>query len=254
MGWLGQAGGKLRAVKRRGIAIKFGLGDAPYRPARMLHSIFHAAALFLRRVAPVMFGDKFFQRTGSGHLRFARGLRLQVIPALIELQGVFRPRRRMSRTHLQMVAHGQRDVVLVVTNPRYRGDGGFRDNLLDEDHAATPFLAGEAPNVKSQIQFFKFLVERDGHPQHFCLQEQKTHDAGVGRALVFVEHRAGGHERLEDLARARVIEQHQVTPLSGEEGFGVAVIHVRAGRNYTRRQKTRRVRARGLQEFVGRVP
>jgi len=75
---------------------------------------------------------------------------------------------------------------------RAAATAAFGTISLMKTTAATPFLAEEAPDIKPQIQLFKFLVQRDGHPQHFCLQEQKTDDAGVRLSLIGVSAAARG--------------------------------------------------------------
>ncbi len=71
-------------------------------------------------------------------------------------------RSKAAATGENLVASRQGDVVLVVEVAGDQGDGGPRHDLLDEDDAAAPLVAGFVADVEAQVDLLEVAVEGDG--------------------------------------------------------------------------------------------
>src|SRR5438094_3035913 len=111
-----------------------------------------------RGVAPIMFGDEFFVRTGRVRLRFAVRVHGEMFPFIAAAPLVFHSHNAVSVFHF--AAHRERHIRLAVEDPRGDGDGDFRDEFADENDAASPSVGCE-PNgliayITAQIYLFEF--------------------------------------------------------------------------------------------------
>src|SRR5262249_18032839 len=132
------------------VALESGLARPPDAPARMFDPVFDAAAVALRGVAPVMFGDELLFRTFDERSRLAGGPRADVMPRSAVAPRIFdRPvRRDRSVVQIYSAPHPPRDVIFVVNGAGHGRDRPSRRDLFDEDHAAPPSVFRTSEDVK----------------------------------------------------------------------------------------------------------
>src|SRR5207237_10932502 len=118
-----------------------------------------------RVVAPIMFGDEFFVRTGR--LRFAMRVHGEMFPFIAAAPLVFHSHNSVSVFHF--AAHREGEIRLAVENARGDGDGDFGDEFTDENDAASPGVGCEPhglfANIKAQIYFFEIAMPRNGQAE-----------------------------------------------------------------------------------------
>src|SRR5437660_161228 len=107
-----------------------------------------------RGVAPVMFGDEFFVRTGR--LRFAMRVHGEMFPFIAAAPLVFHSHNSISVFHF--AAHREGEIRLAVEDARGDGDGDFGDEFADENDAASPGVGGFFAHVKAQSYFFDIAI------------------------------------------------------------------------------------------------
>ena len=146
--------------------------SAPNSPWSMGYSIFHAAAFWLRGVAPVMFGDEFLLRPGTRQCRLIGHARAHSIPCTSYSPGIFCAEK--SGSAIDAVRHWQGDIVLVIQSASDGGDCPAGYNLTDEHNAAFDFVSFFSSHVETQIDFFEIAVEGNGKPKDSCIQEAEA--------------------------------------------------------------------------------
>ena len=96
-----------------------------------------ARAFAPRGVAPIMFGDEFFVRTGRVRLGFAPRGHGEVFPFIAAAPLVLHSHNSVSVFHF--AAHRERDIRLAVEDARGDGNGDFGDEFANENNAAPHF-------------------------------------------------------------------------------------------------------------------
>ena len=121
------------------------------------------------------------------------------------------------------MAHGQRDVVLVVERARHPGDRPARHDFLDEDDPSPPFSrhpGRRAPDVEAQVHLFEVRVARNRDTEHARAPEVKADHAHERPSLPEIELGPGRHEAGENARIDLVVEHHEIAPLCGQEAGG----------------------------------
>src|SRR5215211_7191273 len=115
------------------------------------------------------------------------------------------------------MAHFHDDIILVVSDARGGCDRDTGNNLLDENDAATPLIAGQMAHVKSEIDFLKIAVERNGNALDPGVKKHQADDAEVSFALVGIDYSTGRGQRFENFAGDLEIEHREMPPLGGKK-------------------------------------
>src|SRR5437660_1986997 len=147
-----------------------------------------------RGVAPVMFGDEFFVRTGR--LRFAMRVHGEMFPFTAAAPLVFPSHNSVSVFHF--AAHREGEIRLAVEDARGNGDSDFGDKFADENDAAPPGVGGFFAHVKPQIYFFEIAMPWNGEAADNRVIEKEADDAEISFVVLEIELGAGGHVRGEN--------------------------------------------------------
>src|SRR5262249_44838481 len=207
------------AVNPLHVALESRFAGSPDFPARMLDPIFDAAAVALRRVAPVMFCDELLLRTFDERARFSGGLHADVMPRSIVAPRIFDRSIRRDRSVVQIdsMAHSPRDVIFVVNDAGHGRDRPSRRDFFDECHAAPPAVFRTAADVKSQVDLFKVLVEGNRQTEDARLQKEESDDTDEMTVIPRVEFHAARYERTQRRRIDFVIEHRQSSPFRREK-------------------------------------
>jgi len=215
---------KFFTVKGGDVGAEFVGGGGPDFPAGMFDAVLTGTIGAPPGVAPVMFGDEFFVRTGGDGLRFAAGRHSEVFPFVPGPPFIARAYFAVAIDHF--AAHGQRLIRFAVKDPRGDGDGRFRHQLANENDAAPPDISasrtGSFADVKAKVYFLEVAVSRNGQTAHDGMIEEEADDAEVRLALEEIELGSGGQIRRKQLRRHPEIEHGEITPVRGEERLHVA--------------------------------
>src|SRR5579863_7140389 len=152
----------------------------------MLYTVLHAAVIALGGIAPVMLRDE---------LRFCAVTRMHWIaldchrnailavpcpPRIFDLnQRVF--------SGLDLVAHRERNVVLVVQPVGYLRNRPAWDNLADENNASSNLVSDLPSYIKPQIYFLEVAMKWNPYAANSCLQETKSDETDKSFAVPLVQ-------------------------------------------------------------------
>src|SRR5437588_2494796 len=201
-------------VERGDVSFQFeGIGRPDF-PPWMFDAVL-ARAFATRGVAPIMFGNELFVRTGR--LRFAVRGHSEMFPFIAAAPLVFHSHNSVSVFHF--AAHREGEIRLAVEDARGDGDGDFGDEFADENDAASPGVGGFFAHVKAQIYFFEIAMPWNGEAAHSRVIEEEADDAEVSFVVVEIELGADRHMRREDFRIDGEVEHGQVTPVRGQKGL-----------------------------------
>jgi hypothetical protein len=128
----------------------------------MLDAIFNRAAIPLPRVAPIMLRDEFLFRTGFRRARVTPCPRLYLSPL-----GAVEPRvfaiDPAILVALDIVAHWDREVRLVVHEPRSASDRSARNELANKHYTAPHFPSDVTSYVEAQVHFGERAMTGNGN-------------------------------------------------------------------------------------------
>src|SRR6266545_4115615 len=211
-----QCFGELFAVKARNISVKFEAGRIPDFPARMFYAIF-AATVPHTGVAPVMFGNKFGMRTGGNRLRFAGCAHLEKFPLLSASPAVLDA--QFSIDVLYIVLHRESEVALSIKCTGNEGNRTAWHKLADENYTTSPGVSRLSSHVETQIHFFEIAMQRDRETEKTCIEKKESDNADERLAVFIIDLRPGRNERFNQSRIDDVIQQRQITPVSGKKWF-----------------------------------
>ncbi len=116
------------------------------------------------------------------------------------------------------VAHREADVVLAVNEIRGQRDGATRDDLADENDAATDFARDVAANVEAEIHFVEIGVKRNrensGEPG---AKKAEADEACVRAAVEGIELGARRDVGPQEEWVHFIVQEYKVAPLGREE-------------------------------------
>ena len=177
--------------------------------------ILHSAAVGLRTVAPVMFGDELLKRAFNHCPRSARASSGEPVPAIPEPPTVLDARSGAFINH--DMRHRQRAVILVINPPCDRRNGPARNDLLDEHHSALHSVAVAPAYIEPQIHLIEVAMKRESEFRAGACSGTETRPGSrmpcpeINRAPFPPE--CAPQKRRVDL----VIQQRKVAPLRGEK-------------------------------------
>jgi len=111
----------------------------------------------------------------------------------------------------------QRPVALAEQGIGHPGDGRLRNDLADEHHSPSPFIALLIPDIETQVHLRKIGMGRHPDPPYPYLLEHKSHQADIGCPLPFIQLGMGGQIRAQYRRIHRVIGHDELSPFSGEK-------------------------------------
>src|SRR5665213_1629508 len=118
------------------------------------------------------------------------------------------------------MAHGQGEVRLVIKIAGDPCNRSARNELFDEDDAASPAINGAMANVKAKIDLFKIAMKRNRDVAYSRVQKTKADHAHERAAIPRVQLRAAWHAGGEQLRVNFEVEHRDVPPLRGEKRAG----------------------------------
>jgi len=208
--------GPLRPVDSGSVTFEGGVRSGPHLPAGVLDAVFGSPAGAAPVVAPVMLGDELFEAAFGGECRRASGLRADAsgiaihAPFVLGGDGGFRL--------LDAVAHREADVVLAVNEIGGQGDGATRDDLADENDAATVVARDAAANVEAEVHFVEIGVngnrENSGEPG---AEKAEADEACVRATVEGMELGARRDVRAQEVWVHFIVQEQEVAPLGREE-------------------------------------
>ena len=206
------------AVEGGDVGFQFeGIGRPDFPP--WMFDVVLAGAFAPRGVAPIMFGDELFVRTGHARLRFAVRFHGEMFPFIAAAPFVLHSHNSVFVFYF--AAHRESEIRLSVENARSDGDRDLGDEFADENDAASPSVGCEPhrlfAHVKAQIYFFEIPMAWNGQATDNCMIESEAEEAEVGFVVVEIELGAGGHMRREDFRIDGEVEHREVTPVRGQK-------------------------------------
>jgi hypothetical protein len=161
-------------------------------------------------IAPGVFGDEFFGRTGSDEYRRAACGRGNKFLASVPSPRITAP--QPISLALDRVRHGIGDIRLAVEVLGESGDGAPRDNLPHEYDATAPALCRSMPDIETQIDLLEITMEREGNSKNAGAQKEEAHDADVGGAVELIQFQTRRDQGLEQGALDRIVKHHKMPP------------------------------------------
>src|SRR5215472_6574849 len=159
--------------------------SAPHAPRRMLHTVFQASSIALRRISPIVLDDELFQRALSRKIRIAAHRYAQLPPVMRARPGVVNG--HTSVTAFQTMRGRPGYISLVVKDARDRRHGPVRDDLANERHASFQFISFVALDVQAQIDLVKIAVKKNRHTKHLHVKKAEPDQTDETPSLPQIE-------------------------------------------------------------------
>src|SRR5262245_41370563 len=151
----------------------------------MLDLVLYCTAISLAGVTPVVLGDERLLRVVGGQVWGAREIEAELVPP-VGVEPLIRG-ASTRRARPDLMAHRNREVVLVVDRSRDPGDRAPGGDFLDENHTAPPTIFRLAANVESQVELLEIAVPGDRKSPNPGIEKTESDDAHESTAIPGVE-------------------------------------------------------------------
>lgn len=211
-----EIGEKLRSIDRRDITVELGVGYVEVAPFRVLELILGNRAADYPAVAIESIHHELLPGSLHRQLRFPGDPSAHAVPAPIALPAIFDKSSvvELAAMFIDLMRHRMRDVMLIEQKPRRRGDKRRRNDLLDEDHPATP--ARPLTNIETEVDLLVGLMEWIGNAEELGIEEHQADKAEECLSIIEIELGLEGEVGEEEIGRDLIVEEEKVSPGSVE--------------------------------------